>query len=129
MTENFRTELSFGLQDGESDRDETGERRELLQRPDEQVNLAFDWQATPRVDLRAEAAYAGGSFDLDDDGSIARLPSSTSVNLRGFFKAGSWRRQDILLTAAVDNATDELVLPQLGLPAPGRSYHLGFRIN
>ncbi len=129
VTEQFRTELSLALQDGESNRDANGERPPLLQRPEEQVNLAFDWQATPRTDLRAEIAYTGAALDLADDGSLVELPSSTALNLRAFFDLGDYFGQRVLLTAAVDNATDELILPQLGLPAAGRSVHIGFRIN
>ncbi|MEM7432133.1 MAG: TonB-dependent receptor plug domain-containing protein [Pseudomonadota bacterium] len=129
LLENFRTEFSFAIQDGEAERDGSGDRPPLLQRPEEQVNLAFDWQANRRTDLRAEVSYTGAALDLDDDGNTVRLPSSTTVSLRAFIDVGSVSGQRVLLTAALDNVTDELILPQLGLPAPGRSVHLGFRIN
>ena len=37
--------------------------------------------------------------------------------------------RDIQVTASVDNLTDALILPQLGLPAPGRLYRIGLRLN
>ena len=127
--ENLRAEISTSLQDGEVARDESGERPALLQRPKQQVSVAFDWQATPRLDMRAEVFHTGSAFDLADDGSIVTLPSATSLNLRGFYSVGEWRGHKLLLTAAIDNANDELILPQLGLPSPGRTFHVGIRIN
>ena len=129
ITDNFRTEFSAALQDGKVERDENGERPELLQRPDAQVRVALDWQANPRLDLRAEFMHTGESYDLDDDGMLVTLPDANTVNLRGFFQIAEWRGRDIQITASVDNLTDELVLPQLGLPAPGRMYRVGVRVN
>ncbi len=129
FTDDLRLELSGAWQDAEAERDANGERPELLQRPDRQLNAALDWQATPRLDMRAEIIHSGSAFDLDDEGRLTQLPSSTSANLRGFFDVGRWRGFDIQLTASVDNLTDELVLPQLGLPAPGRTIRVGVRIQ
>ena len=82
--ENFRVELSAALQDGEVARDDNGQRPVLLQRPDTQLRAALDWQTSDRVDLRAEVQYTGSAYDLADDGSVARLPDATVLNLRGF---------------------------------------------
>jgi len=53
------------------------------------------------------------------------LPTSTEVNVRLFKTlhhgaAGRWRAY-----ASVENAGNEIVLPQLGLPQPGRTVSLG----
>jgi iron complex outermembrane receptor protein len=129
MAENLRAEFSVALQDGQVERDDNGERPPLLQRPKEQLGIALDWQATSNLDLRAELFHTGQAYDLGSDGKTVRLPASNSVNFRGFFTVGEWIGQDIMLTVAVDNATDVLLLPQLGLPSPGRSFRLGFRLN
>ncbi len=129
FTDNFRTELSLALQDGEVERDENGDRPVLLQRPDAQARLALDWQANARLDLRAELMHTGKAYDLDDDGVLVELPESTALNLRGFFLVTEWRGRDVQVTASIDNLTNELVLPQLGLPAPGRMYRVGIRID
>ncbi|NNF49862.1 MAG: TonB-dependent receptor, partial [Woeseiaceae bacterium] len=100
-----------------------------LQRPDVQLRAALDWQASARLDLRAEVLHTASAWDLDDDGVLARLPDSTSVNLRGFLRVADWQGRGIQLTASVDNLTDELILPQLGLPAPGRTWRIGIRVN
>ena len=129
ITEKFSGEFSVGLQDDQVARDESGMRRNLLHRPKEQLNLALDWQATSSLDMRAELSYTGRAYDLTDDGADTCLPVSASFGLRGTTNIGRIYNQDIFLTAAVDNLTDALILPQLGLPGPGRSFHIGIRIN
>ena len=129
LTGNLGASLSAGLQDGQLTPDESGLRRNLLHRPSEQVNLALDWQATSRLDIRAELSYIGRAYDLGDDGADIHLPSSTSFGLKGVMTIGQTLDRDIHLTAAVENLTDALILPQSGLPAPGRSFHVGIRID
>ncbi len=129
ITEEFRGDFSVGLQDGKVARGESGSRRRLLHRPAEQLNLALDWQATSNLGLRAELSYVGRAYDLAEDGTDTRLPASTSIGLRAVMNVGRIDNRDIFLTAAADNLTDALILPQLGLPAPGRSYHVRIRIN
>jgi iron complex outermembrane receptor protein len=129
VSDDFRVELSAALQDGKVARDDNGERPVLLQRPETQLRAALDWQANDRIDLRAEVQYTGTAYDLADDGSVATLPDATVLNLRGFLRVGRWWNRDVHLTASVDNVTDALVLPQLGLPAPGRLYRVGIRLN
>ena len=129
LSENLGASLSAGLQDYRVARDESGLRRNLLHRPGEQLNLALDWRATSSLDIRAELSYIGRAYDLGDDGVDIHLPSSTSFGLRGVMKVGQTHDRDIHLTAAVENLTDALILPQSGLPAPGRSFHMGIRID
>ena len=129
LTENLGASLSAGLQDEQLTPDESGLRRNLLYRPGEQLNLAIDWQATSSLDIRAELSYVGQAYDLGDDGADIHLPSSTSFGLRGVMTIGQTLDRDIHLTAAIENLTDALILPQSGLPAPGRSFHVGIRID
>ena len=129
ITENLRGHFSTGLQDNRVSTNESGVQRRLLHRPGEQLNLAIDWRATSSLDIRAELSYIGRAYDLEDDGAEASLPASTSFGLRGVLNVGRLNDQNVFLTAAVDNLTNALILPQLGLPAPGRSIHVGIRMN
>ena len=129
LAENLGASLSAGLQDDRVARNESGLRRNLLHRPGEQVNLALDWQATSSLDIRADLSYIGRAYDLGYDGADIHLPSSTSFGLSGVMTIGRAHGRDIQLTAAVENLTDALILPQSGLPAPGRSFHVGIRID
>ena len=129
LTGNIGASLSVGLQDDQVARDESGVRGNLLHRPAEQLNLALDWHATPVLDIHAQLSHIGRAYDLGDDGTDIHLPSSTSFDLRGVMKVGRTLDRDIHLTAAAENLTDALILPQSGLPAPGRSFHVGVRID
>lgn len=104
--------------------------RRLIQRPRYEVTAAVDWAPEGLFDMRAELRRTGDAVDLAPDGGPARLPPSTEVNLRASIpvirSAGGWQ---LSLTAAVDNLTDALVLPQLGLPLPGRTIRLGIRMR
>ena len=129
LTDQLSGNFSLGLQDHRISPDESHVRRRLLHRPGQQLNLALDWQATQRLEVRAELAYVGRAYDLAYDGADTLLPASASLGLKGVLNAGRIGSRDLFLTAAVDNLTDALVLPQLGLPAPGRSFQVGIRIN
>lgn len=104
--------------------------RRLVQRPRYEVTAAVDWAPAQAVDVRVELRLTGAAVDLAPDGSQARLPPSTEVNLRASVPAiGLANGWQLSLTAAVDNLTDAQVLPQLGLPLPGRTIRLGIRVR
>lgn len=130
LTGALRAELSIALQDGKSKRESDGIRQTLLQRPGRQITAALDWNATKTLDLRAELQNISSATDLADNGVFIRLPSATSLNFRAFWKFAEVKALGKLtLAASLDNATDALILPQLGLPAPGRTFRLGIRLT
>jgi iron complex outermembrane recepter protein len=117
--------LHGNLQDLEARFEEDGTRPVLYQRPDLQASLVLDWIFAPEWDLFFEIRYMGVALDEDEDGEVVELPSSTSINFRLFRTVhrddtGQWR-----VYAGVDNLGDDVVLPQLGLPQPGRTASLG----
>lgn len=123
--ERLELRLHANWQDLEARLQADGTRPALYQRPDLQVTLTVDWLLAPDWDLFFEVRHVGTALDEDDDGSIRRLPESTVVGFRLFRTlrhddAGRFR-----LYAGVDNLGDELILPQLGLPQPGRTAALG----
>ncbi|MFC3712928.1 TonB-dependent receptor plug domain-containing protein [Sphingoaurantiacus capsulatus] len=104
--------------------------RRLPQRPSHTLSGALDYRVPERFDLRAEVLRTGGAVDLAPDNRKARLPASTEFNLRGSIALLRLPTGGMLsFTAAIDNLTDELVLPQLGLPASGRTIRVGFRVE
>ena len=130
LTTDLRAELSVVLQDGQSKRERNGMRQLLLQRPGRQITAALDWNATEALDLRAEVQNVGSATDLADSGAFVRLPRATSLNFRAFWKFAEIKALGKLtFTASLDNATDALILPQLGLPAPGRTFRIGVRLT
>jgi hypothetical protein len=103
--------------------------RRLPQRPSHEAFAALDWNLPEHFDLRAELHRIGGAVDLDAAGGVVRLAPGTLVALRGAVPVVRLTRARIWLTAALDNATDTLVLPQSGLPLPGRLWRIGLRLN
>ena len=116
-------------QDLEARAEADGTRPVLVQRPDFQAAVVFDWLFATDWDLFVEARYLGTALDEDEDGSIVELPTSLAFNVRLFRTiasndTGQWR-----LYAGVDNVGDDLILPQLGLPQPGTTTTLGITFD
>lgn len=105
----------------------------LLQRPAHEAMLALDWALRPSAfgafDVRAEVRRIGPARDLAPDGRIARLAPGTEINLRARLPVFRLGRVPVSATAAIDNLTNALVLPQLGLPQPGRSFRIGLIVG
>lgn len=121
--------LRGNWQDLEARRDGGGTRPALYQRPELQASLVADWIMAPDWDLFLELRHTGTALDEAEDSSLVELPTSTTVGFRLFRtlrqdEDGQWRAY-----AGVDNLTDDLVLPQLGLPQPGRTASLGIRFE
>jgi len=101
----------------------------LVQRPFHEVMAALDWAPGEAFDVRAELRRIGPARDLDGDGSLARLPPGTEINLRARVPVARIGSARLSATAAVDNLTNALVLPQLGLPLPGRTVRIGLMLG
>lgn len=104
--------------------------RRLPQRPGYALTAAINYRLPDRFSLTAEILQTGDAVDLAPDSGKARLPSSTELSVRGRLPLFRLPMGGTLsLTAAADNITDELVVPQLGLPGPGRTLRLGIRVD
>ncbi|WP_310497333.1 TonB-dependent receptor domain-containing protein [Sandarakinorhabdus sp.] len=101
----------------------------LLQRPSHEAMLAFDWAPSPAFDMRAEWRRIGPARDLGAAGDVVQLPAADELNLRATFALFAYRGARVTATLAIDNLTDALVIPQSGLPAPGRTLRLGLRLS
>jgi iron complex outermembrane receptor protein len=122
-------EASAFWQDLKAELDEDGNRPTLYQRPKGQLLLAANYSFTSGASMRAEVNHTGHAFDENEDGSLARLSGSTELNLKFYVPVkytsyGVWQ-----IYGAVNNITDTVVLPQLGLPDAGRSFKLGIRLT
>lgn len=92
------------------------------------LNLGYDFPFGLLLD--AEAVYNGTAYTRNDDNEFEELTASLAINGRIAYR---WVKpvtgvQLLELYARIDNATDALVLPQLGLPAPGREIRGGFKL-
>jgi iron complex outermembrane recepter protein len=124
----IRFEWNGTVQDLAARRENDGLRPEIFQRPKAQTAFALDIQPHTQWDARLEVEYVGAALDEAPDGSTARLKASTQINMRAYYKPGAadgkWS-----VYAAADNLTNAAIVPQLGLPAPGRSYRLGVQLT
>lgn len=96
-----------------------------VQRPFHEAMIAVDWAPGSAFDMRAEVRRIGPVRDLAGDGSAARLPPATEINWRARVPIACRRGVRLSATAAVDNLTNAVVLPQIGLPLPGRTVRIG----
>ncbi|HEV2567302.1 TonB-dependent receptor plug domain-containing protein [Sphingomonas sp.] len=104
--------------------------RQLVQRPSYDAMTALDWQPVERLSLRGEYRRVGPAVDLAPNGIKARLKAGEEINLRGRWNLVSlFAGAPLWLTASIDNVTDDVITPQLGLPLPGRSFRIGFQIG
>jgi len=101
----------------------------LLQRPAQEAMLALDWAPREAFDLRAELRRIGPARDLAPDGTLARLAPATEINLRARVPVLRLGKVQVSATAAIDNLTNAVILPQLGLPQPGRSIRIGLIVG
>ena len=77
-----------------------------------------------------ESVYMGRAYSLDSTNELVPLPRSVELNARiGYRLDGLVQRVSAELFARVDNLTDALVVPQLGLPGPGRMFRIGLKLS
>jgi iron complex outermembrane receptor protein len=105
-----------------------GQSDRLAERPDVIARLYGDYAATSGFGALAELLYTGRAYSADADGVLVALPRSASVNLR-------ISQRVAIGTAAAsvfirgDNLLDARIVPQIGLPAPGRSLRAGVTLG
>lgn len=120
-------EAGLGVLKSHASRADGGAR--LPQRPSYEVNAALEYAWRGAIG-RIEVHRIGGAVDLGSKGAEVPMPGSTVVNLRASAPvlfadvAGG-----LEITGAIDNVTDAVVLPQLGLPAAGRTVRIGLRFR
>lgn len=128
IAEALRFELSATALRARADADAAPFRR-LPQRPSFEALAAIDWNVPGRFDLRAELRGVGSAVDLDAEGELVDLPAAAELALRAAVPLIGFGENRLFLTLAVDNLTDARILPQAGLPLPGRLWRVGLRLD
>ncbi|KPP84453.1 TonB-dependent siderophore receptor [Erythrobacter sp. HL-111] len=103
--------------------------RRLPQRPSFETLAAIDWNVRHRFDLRAELRAVGSAIDLDAEGEVVDLPAAAELALRATVPLARVGGNRLFLTMAVDNLSDAQIVPQAGLPLPGRLWRVGLRFD
>ena len=106
----------------------TGSPKPLVEKPSWIGGCNMNYQPGLGFSLILETQYTGRAYGLDDGNYLSELPSSLVTNTRV-----SWlilyKRYSAELFGRINNLTDEVVLPQLGLPGPGRALRVGLQVT
>ncbi len=105
---------------------EDGRTTRLSEKPEAIGRLAASYTRGRGLSATAEAVYTGVAFSKDE-GDFVRLDPSLALNLRASYRL-TVRAVSAEVFARVNNLTDAVVLPQLGLPGPGRELQAGLKL-
>ncbi|GBD32670.1 Vitamin B12 transporter BtuB [bacterium HR33] len=100
----------------------------LSEKPEALGRLGVSYLPATGPTLELEAVYTGRAYSLDDNNEFVPLPTSLVFNARAGYRFSLPGERSLELFARMDNVTDELVVPQLGLPGPGRSAQGGIKL-
>ena len=105
-----------------------GEAVRLVEKPEWLGTLTTTYNTPVGLSMLVQAVYTGRAYGLDEDNVFLPLPTSVVFNSRlsYLFIRGRWATE---VFVRVNNATDEVTLPQLGLPGPGREFHVGIDVS
>lgn len=101
----------------------------LSEKPEALGRLWLSYLPATGPSLELESVYTGRAYSLDDNNEFVPLPRSLVFNARAGYRFSLPGERTLELFARVDNITDELVVPQLGLPGPGRSVQGGAKVT
>ncbi len=88
----------------------------------------FNYRPGLGISMILESQYSGEAHGLGEDNRLIPLPNSLVTNTRLAWLV-LYSRYSAELFVRVNNLTDEAVLPQLGLPGPGRAFHAGLQVT
>ncbi len=103
----------------------------LAEKPAWLSTVTSTYQYRGRLTVLLQGVYTGRAYSLDETNTFVALPTSLSVNARMAYRLriNTPRLLAAEVFARVNNLTDEVVMPQLGLPAPGREIQAGLNLS
>lgn len=105
-----------------------GQTDRLAEKPDVLARVFGDYVTPSGFGALAELLYVGRAYSADVDGVLVALPRSASLNLRVSQRVAIGSG-GLDLFVRGDNVTDSEIVPQLGLPAPGRTIRVGVAVT
>lgn len=101
----------------------------LVEKPAAIASVGVSARSRSGVSLFVQSRYRGRAWGTEDSGALARLAPALSADVRlGYLVAvGGGVMLDVF--GRVDNVFDAVVLPQLGLPEPGRTIRAGITVS
>ena len=102
--------------------------RPLIEKPSWIGRCNMNYRFGGGISVVLESAYSGQAYGLGEDNQQIALPNSLVTNARIAWLL-LYRGYSAELFIRINNITDEVVLPQLGLPGPGRTLHMGLQVT
>jgi iron complex outermembrane receptor protein len=106
-----------------------GDPEYLSEKPEVIGRASVRYVVPSGLDLAVECVYTGRAYSLTESNDFAPLPTSMVMNLRVAQDIPLTTRSTVEIFGRVDNVTDAAVVPQLGLPGPGRSFSAGVEVG
>ena len=100
----------------------------LSEKPAALGRVAVSYFGEQGTGFMVESVYTGRAYSLNDNNQFVPLETSLTFNVRVSQRIDLAPRS-IELFLRADNVTDEVVLPQLGLPATGRTVSGGVKVG
>ncbi len=102
----------------------------LTEKPEALMTVNGELALTSSTRFMTTMTYVGKAYGLGLDNEFVVLPTSFELNMR-LSQSFYFQRNGLFLEAfaGADNIFDALTLPQLGLPAPGRSLRFGLNLS
>lgn len=99
-----------------------GRTRPVPERPRWLGTSTVGFEFRTGLSVLAQAEYTGRAYSLDPAGGFEALPSSLALNVRAAYRGFLSAPRSVFAEwfLRIDNLTDAVVVPQLGLPAAGR---------
>ena len=98
----------------------------LERRPDSLATLTLGWAPPLGLSGLAQATWTGSSYSLDENSVQQKIDGTLRLDLRAAYRLNLGPLGTEVF-ARVDNVTDSLYLPTLGLPEPGRQFQAGVK--
>ncbi len=128
VTEEITVDGHLTLMDVHVDQATSDDPDRLSEKPEALGRLALTYSGEPGTGLTVEGVYTGRAYSLNDNDQFVPLKTSLTFNVRVSQKIDLAPRSVELFVRA-DNVTDQVVLPQLGLPAAGRTVSGGMKVT
>ncbi len=128
VTEGITVDGHLTLMDVQVDQTAPDDPDRLSEKPAALGRLALTYSGEQGTGLTVEGVYTGRAYSLNDNDQFVPLKTSLTWNVR-VSQSIDLAPRSVELFVRADNVTDEVVLPQLGLPAAGRTVSGGMKVT
>lgn len=128
VTEEITVDGHLTLMDVHVDQAAPDDPDRLSEKPEALGRLALTYSGGQGTGLTVEGVYTGRAYSLNDNDQFVPLKTSLTINVRVSQRIDLAPRS-VELFVRTDNVTNQVVLPQLGLPAAGRTVSGGMKVT